>query len=320
MRLVRFAVDGEPKLGLEIGEVVVDLAASRALLGEGQAQALSALGDDMRAFLGAGEAALAAARQVQQIAADRLAEGPLPEGPSGEKIAYPRGTVRILAPLANPEKMMLLGLNYRDHCAETGQPLPTVPIIFAKYANAITGPYDPIVLPKAAPEKVDYEGEMAFVVGKRAKRVPLEAAYDYIAGYMALNDVSARDLQLGQSQWIMGKTPDTFAPTGPCIVTRDEIPDPQDLTIRLLVNGSVLQDSNTSNLIFNVPYLLHHLSQTITLEPGDIVSTGTPGGVGVVRKPPVLLRPGDVVRLELGGIGALENPVVMEDEGISRSI
>lgn len=314
MRLVRFAVAGIDKLGLEIGEVVVDLGASSHLLGREQGALLQAIGNDMRAFLGAGEPAMAAARALQKVLSARLSAGDLPSGASGKPLTYPRGAVRLLAPLPNPDKLMLLGQNYRSHVDEQGEDLPKAPIIFAKFRNAIIGPHDPIVLPKAAPDQVDYEAELAFVVGKRAKNVPLSAAYDYIAGYMALNDVSARDLQFGTGQWTMGKTPDTFAPTGPCIVTADEIPDPHNLTVRCSLNGQVLQDSSTKYLIFDVPYLLHYLSQTISLEPGDVVSTGTPAGVGFVRQPPLFMHAGDVVRVEIGGIGALENPVQREED------
>ncbi|MBI2954895.1 MAG: fumarylacetoacetate hydrolase family protein [Chloroflexi bacterium] len=312
MRLFRFLANEDARLGVEIGEFLIDLAAGRVLLGQQQGHLLCTVGADMRAFLGAGDMAMAAASKVREIVARGIANGQSLEGPNGERIAYRRSAVRILAPLPNPEKLLMLGLNYRDHAVETGLGIPPVPAVFAKLANAITGPHDPIVLPRAASKEVDYEAEMAFVVGKRAKGVPQKRAYDYVAGYTALNDVSARDLQFGQSQWLMGKTPDTFAPMGPCIVTRDEITDPHKLTIRCSINGKLLQDSNTGNLIFDVPYLLHHLSQTITLEPGDVISTGTPAGVGYARKPPVYLRAGDIVRVEIGSIGALENPVVEE--------
>jgi len=191
--------------------------------------------------------------------------------------------------------------------------LPTIPILFTKYANAIIGPGDAIVLPEAASE-VDYEVEFAFVIGRVARRVPLHSALDYVAGYTMLNDVSARDLQRETSQWFRGKSPDTFAPTGPYLVTKDEVPDPHALDVRLWLNGELMQSSNTKHLIFNVPFLVHHLSKTITLQPGDIVSTGTPSGVGFARKPPVLLKSGDLIRLEVGNLGVLENPVISEAE------
>jgi len=225
---------------------------------------------------------------------------------SAERI--PASECRLLAPLRDPGKIICIGQNYMDHCREQNVEPPAFPILFAKYNNTIIHPGDPIRLPTISTQ-VDYEAELAFVVGRRASRVAESDALDYIAGYTCLNDVSARDLQFGDKQWTRGKSLDTFCPTGPFIVTRDEIPDPQALAIRCIVSGETLQDSNTSNMIFGCAYLLSYISQGITLEPGDLVSTGTPNGVGVFRKPPRFLHAGDTVTISIEGVGELTNPV-----------
>jgi len=216
--------------------------------------------------------------------------------------------VRLGPPIPDPEKIICLGLNYRSHAEEAGLSVPKVPILFAKYRNALTGPTSPIILPGIS-EEIDYEGELAVVVGKQCKNVAVEEALDYVAGYMAFNDVSARDLQMRTGQWLSGKTLDTFAPCGPALVI-NEISDPQDLDISTRVNGQTLQQSNTRNMIFSVAETLAYISQLMTLEPGDIIATGTPEGVGFKRNPPIFLRHGDVVEVEIEGIGALRNPVV----------
>jgi len=311
VRLLTFVAEGRSRVGLEVNGKAIDLAAAYEAVPAREKAGPSALPDDMLGFLWGGDLAMAAARQVEERARKAHAAGEPVLGPAGRRVEYPVGAVRIAAPVARPGKIICLGLNYADHAAETGHPKPPAPILFAKYANSIVGPGDPIVLPPASSE-VDYEVELAFVVGKVARNVPLERAYEHVAGYTMLNDVSARDLQRETSQWFRGKSPDTFAPTGPYVVTRDEVPDPQALDVRLWLNGELMQSSNTRNLIFDVPFLLHHISSTITLEPGDLVSTGTPSGVGAARSPKVFLKPGDVVRLEIGNLGILENPVVAE--------
>jgi acylpyruvate hydrolase len=310
MRLLTFVREGRSRLGLALDGRVVDLVAAYDTIPAREKAGPAVLASDLLALLQAGDLGLAAARQVEELA--RAASGLLRDT-SGQPIDYPESRVKIAAPIARPGKIICLGLNYADHAAETGQPRPTIPILFTKFANAIVGPGDPIVLPEAASD-VDYECEFAFVIGKVARRVALESALDYVAGYTMLDDVSARDLQRETSQWFRGKSPDTFAPTGPYLVTRDEVPDPAALDVRLWLNGELMQSSNTKNLIFDVPFLVHHLSKTLTLEPGDIVSTGTPSGVGFARKPPVLLKSGDRVRLEIGNLGVLENPVITEAE------
>ena len=229
---------------------------------------------------------------------------------TGESV-LPLASTKLLAPIPRPPKLICVGLNYRDHAAECGLAIPTAPTIFNKFPNTVIGPGDPIVLPRNSSQP-DYEAEFAFVIGKGGRHIPADRWREHVFGYMNLNDVSARDFQMATSQWLMGKTFDTFAPTGPWLVTADEIADPHRLAIRMTVSGEVLQESNTSNLIFGVPELIEHLSSVVTLEPGDIVSTGTPGGVGFVRKPPRYLRPGDECIVEVEGLGRLHNPVVAE--------
>ena len=220
--------------------------------------------------------------------------------------------VTLRAPLERPPKIICVGLNYRDHAIESKMEIPTVPTIFSKYGTSVIGPGEKIVLPKNS-TKPDYEGEFAFIVGKRGRHVPAAAWRDYVFGYTILNDVSARDFQMATSQWMMGKTFDTFAPFGPAIVTADEIGDPHALDISTTVSGEVMQSSNTRNLIFPIPALIEHLSSVFTLEPGDIVSTGTPAGVGFSKTPPRWLRPGDEVVVRVQGLGELRNLVVAEE-------
>jgi len=217
--------------------------------------------------------------------------------------------VRLLAPVPRPRKVICIGLNYRDHAIEAKAEIPKTPVVFSKFTTAVTGPGDPIVLP-AASRKVDYEAELAVVIGRRAKGVARDRAYDVVLGYTNFNDVSARDLQFADRQWQRGKSCDTFAPFGPWIVTADEVPDPHALRIRFRLNGETLQDSNTSQMIFGVPELIAFLSETITLEPGDVIATGTPSGVGFARTPSVYLKDGDIGEVEIEGLGVLRNPVM----------
>jgi 2-keto-4-pentenoate hydratase/2-oxohepta-3-ene-1,7-dioic acid hydratase in catechol pathway len=219
--------------------------------------------------------------------------------------------IRLLAPIPKPGKIICIGLNYRDHAEEGKMAIPEAPTVFAKYSNTIIGPREPIVLPKNS-VKPDYEAEFVVVIGKRGRHIREADWRDYVFGYSMLNDVSARDFQMATSQWTMGKTFDTFAPFGPEIVTADEVKDPHNLAISLTLNGEVLQNSNTGKMIFQTPRLIAFLSSVFTLEPGDIISTGTPAGVGFARKPPRWLRPGDEVTVRVEGLGELTNPVVAE--------
>jgi 2-keto-4-pentenoate hydratase/2-oxohepta-3-ene-1,7-dioic acid hydratase in catechol pathway len=226
-------------------------------------------------------------------------------------IRYEAATTRLLPPVPDPPKIVCIGLNYRDHAAESGTPIPKDPVLFSKYATSLVGPEAPIVLPPVSRE-VDYEAELVIVVGKRGRPKSPEEAQAYVAGYTVGHDVSARDWQLKKDgkQWMVGKTFDTFAPTGPVLVTADEVPDPHRLAIRLRLNGQTMQDSNTQQMVFRAGDLLAYLAQVFTLEPGDLVFTGTPPGVGFARKPPVFLKGGDVVEVEIEGLGVLRNPVV----------
>lgn len=217
--------------------------------------------------------------------------------------------IEILAPLNHSEKIICVGLNYLDHCLETGMEPPKAPIIFSKFSNAIIGNRQAIEIPINSNE-VDYEAELAVIIGKEAKHVSEEAADNYIFGYTILNDISARDQQFTDGQWVRGKTANTFAPIGPCIVTKDEIEDPHNLEISLTLNGEVMQHSNTKQLIFSIPYIISYLSQSITLMPGDIIATGTPPGVGMGRNPKVWLEKGDQVSITIQGIGTLSNSVI----------
>ncbi|MCW5882670.1 MAG: fumarylacetoacetate hydrolase family protein [Anaerolineae bacterium] len=231
-----------------------------------------------------------------------------PDAPS-----VPLAATRLAAPIPRPPKIMAIGLNYRDHAAETGATLPQRPIVFAKYPTSVIGPGDAITWSTDITEQVDYEAELCVVIGRPARQVSVEAAMGYVAGYMCGNDVSARDVQSGHrsdgGQWVRGKSQDTFCPLGPMLVTRDEVADPGALGIRCLLNGQPVQESTTSNLIFDVPSLVSFLSHNFTLEPGDVIMTGTPPGVGAARKPPLWLKPGDTVAIEIDGLGRLENPV-----------
>ena len=210
-------------------------------------------------------------------------------------------------PIPRPGKIVCVGLNYRDHADESAMDLPSAPLLFAKWPNGLIGPGEPIVLPHQTKE-VDYEAELGVVIGKPARRVAAERAFDHVAGYVCANDVSARDIQFGDGQWTRGKSFDTFCPVGP-MVPAGEIADPQSLSIRCLVNGEALQDGTTADMIFGVAELIAYISDGIELEEGDLVLTGTPPGVGFVRKPPVFLTDGDEVTVEIEGVGSLTNPV-----------
>jgi 2-keto-4-pentenoate hydratase/2-oxohepta-3-ene-1,7-dioic acid hydratase in catechol pathway len=219
---------------------------------------------------------------------------------------------QYLSPIPRPPKVICIGLNYRDHAIESNLPIPETPTVFAKFPTAVIGPGAPIVLPKAS-TRPDYEAEMAVVIGKGGRHIPEANWREHVFGYTILNDVSARDFQMATSQWTIGKTFDTFAPIGPAIVSADEIEDPHNLAISLELSGEIMQQSNTSNLIFKVPQLIAHLSSVFTLEPGDIIATGTPSGVGFARTPPRYLKAGDEVRVRVEGLGELYNPVVSEE-------
>jgi 2-keto-4-pentenoate hydratase/2-oxohepta-3-ene-1,7-dioic acid hydratase in catechol pathway len=260
---------------------------------------------------GTPQAGIVAGQQVIGLGQDMLsviAAGalPAPAGPS-----YDLAAVKWLAPIPRPPKFICVGLNYRDHAREAGFEIPAVPTIFSKFSNVVIGPGAPIVLPRNS-TRPDYETEFAFVIGPGGRHIPAARALDHVFGYTIVNDVSARDHQTNTSQWLISKSFDTFAPMGPWIVTRDEIADPGALDLQLEIDGQILQHSNTRELVFGVPALIEYISSVVTLEPGDIVATGTPAGVGFARKPPRYLRPGDEVVIRIQGIGELRNPVHAE--------
>ena len=260
-------------------------------------QADARLPDNIIAFLEAGPSALTLAQQA------------LAAPPPAAILA--RSAVTLKAPIPRPGKIICLGLNYRDHAIESNLAIPTYPVVFAKFANVVIGPGEAIILPKISQE-VDYEAEFGVVIGKRGRAVAEADALGYVAGYLPFHDVSARDYQNRTSQWVIGKTFDTFGPMGPALTTADEIPDPHNLNIQLSIGGEVLQSSNTRHLIFNVNQIIAHLSAVMTLEPGDLIATGTPSGVGMARTPKRFLKAGEVVRIEIERLGVLENPVVAE--------
>jgi len=221
----------------------------------------------------------------------------------------PLADVRLLAPVPCPSKFLAIGINYADHIRETGRDAPTFPIFFNKQVSCVTGPHDPIVIPRVSSD-VDYEGELGIVIGRECRNVPAAEALAHVAGFVVINDVTVRDWQYKSPTWTLGKSFDTHGPTGPWIVTPDEVGDPQDLRLRTLLNGKVMQDESTAEMVFDCAAQIETLSTACTLVPGDLISTGTPSGVGFVRQPPVFLQAGDVVRIEIDGVGAIENPVV----------
>jgi 2-keto-4-pentenoate hydratase/2-oxohepta-3-ene-1,7-dioic acid hydratase in catechol pathway len=296
MRLVTYDFEGDWRAGIAIEDKVVDAASaarSVKLSSEG-----GATGITNRGIL---QMAPAEQAGLEQAARELANSSPVDEVHWIEDL-------RLGPPIPDPEKIICLGLNYRSHAEEIGFKLPEYPILFAKYRNALNGPTSPITLPDLS-EEIDYEGELAVVIRKQCKHVPAEKALEYVAGYMALNDVSARDLQFRTDQWLSGKALDTFAPCGPILVI-GEISDPQNLDITTRINGQVMQQGNTRNMIFSVADSIAYISQLMTLEPGDIISTGTPEGVGFQRKPPIFLKPGDTVEVSVEKIGSLKNPVV----------
>ena len=288
MRLATVLTPHGPRACLAVGEQYIDLHATDPGLPASVKQLL------------------AASPEIRKIAAG--------VGQSPAAVRYAANAVKLLPPVPDAGKILCVGLNYADHAKEGGKEIPTEPVIFAKYSNTLVGPGDPIKLPKVA-QKVDYEAELVIVVGKRGKHIPNDkSAMAYVGGYTCGHDVYARDWQFrgAEKQWTVGKTFDTFAPTGPVLVTADELTDPHALQVQLRLNGTTMQNSNTNQFIFQVPHILWFISQVVTLEPGDLIFTGTPPGVGISRNPQVLLKPGDVTEVDIQGIGVLKNPVVAE--------
>ena len=281
MKLVTYKTDNTARLGLLRDDHVIDLAAAS----DGR------LPPDMLTFLRQGEPALQLARQVAGNGTESM----------------PVSDVTLLVPIPNPSKVVAIGLNYMDHCREQNVKPPERPIIFCKFSTAVVGPGATIRWDPALTQQVDYEVELGVVMGRLARHVPATEALDYVAGYTICNDVTARDLQHGDRQWVRGKSLDTFCPLGPWLVTREEVPDPQDLSLRCTLNSQVMQDSTTAEMIFGVAYLIEFISRALTLLPGDVIATGTPHGVGVFRSPQVFMKDGDVVTVEVEGLGQLTN-------------
>lgn len=283
MKLLSYKYNGQIQIGALLAEQIVPAGAD--------------LPDNMLDFLAAGEPA----KQALQKLIDA----------GGKRVAL--SEVRLLAPIPRPGKLLGVGLNYADHIGETGMEKPEYPTFFTKQSTCVIADGEAIHVPPVS-DKVDYEGELAFVIGKRCKQVPVELAHEVIAGYTICNDVTVRDWQQRTPTWTLGKSFDTHGPLGPWLVTADEIADPHNLSLKTWVDEELRQNGNTSEMIFNCYELIAYLTQVMTLEPGDVISTGTPAGVGVKMKPRGYLKPGQTVRIEIEGIGALSNPVLAEPE------
>jgi 2-keto-4-pentenoate hydratase/2-oxohepta-3-ene-1,7-dioic acid hydratase in catechol pathway len=275
VRLARFRLDDRVATGLVEGDEVVDLGDA-----------------DLVALLAAGPGA---------VHADTI------------RPRHALADVALLAPVPRPGKLLAIGINYADHIAETGSVAPDFPVFFNKQTTCVTGPFDPIHVPRVS-DMVDYEGELGIVIARRCRHVPAARAHEVIGGFVVMDDVTVRDWQFKAPTWTLGKSFDTHGPTGPWVVTPDELGDPQDLRLRTWVSGELLQDASTREMIFDCAAQIETLSTAFTLEPGDLISTGTPAGVGIARTPPRFLVPGDTVRIEIEGIGAIENPVIAEPD------
>jgi 2-keto-4-pentenoate hydratase/2-oxohepta-3-ene-1,7-dioic acid hydratase in catechol pathway len=284
MKLCTFEHAGTLRAGVVVDDEVVDLAT-----------AAPDLPREAGSLLAAGDAGLRAAETAASRAKQRI----------------PLERVQLRAPILRPPKFLAIGLNYADHVAEAGLETPKFPTVFNKQSTCVVGTGAGVHMPRVS-SSLDYEGELGFVIGKRCRHVPRSRAHEVIAGYLIVNDVSVRDWQFRVQTWTMGKSFDTHGPIGPWITTPDEVGDPHGLRLRTWVNGELRQDSNTKHLIFDCGAIVEHLSTAFTLEPGDVVATGTPSGVGIAMKPPKLLQVGDAMRIEIDGLGALENAVVAE--------
>nr|CAB3244221.1 fumarylacetoacetate hydrolase domain-containing protein 2 [Phallusia mammillata] len=287
MKLVQFVKDGKQSIGVQKDDSsIVDLTADN-----------ESFPNNMVSFLAGGSSLMEKAKSFVASC----------------KSTISTQDVKILSPITGCEKVVCVGMNYKDHCLEQNAPIPEEPVIFSKFPSSITGDGDPIILPKLS-NSVDWEVELAVVIGQTGKNIQIENAFDYVAGYTVAHDVSARDWQMQKNgkQWLLGKTFDTFCPLGPWLLTKDAVKDPHNLSLRCIVNDKVMQNSSTSQLVFGVDFVVSWISKFVTLKPGDVILTGTPPGVGIFRKPPILLKAGDVVTCEVEGIGKITNPVVEE--------
>jgi acylpyruvate hydrolase len=313
MKLLTYSWRGTAAPGALVGERVVDLrrAYRAALLRAGDTDELAVaelrVPGTLLGLLQGGARSLAAARQALAYFQAQQAPQTVAE------LSNDLGEVELLAPILRPGKVICVGLNFRSHLAEIGEAVPDYPILFHKAATSVIGSAGAIVLPRVS-RQVDYEGELAVVIGRRGKYIPREQALAHVAGYTCANDVSAHDLEFRTSQWTSGKMLDTFCPLGPVLRTADEVGDPAGLHLRTVLNGTTVQDAPLADMIFDVPFLVSYVSSLATLEPGDVLLTGTPAGIGCNRKPMVFLRPGDRVSVHIDGIGTLTNPVVAEED------
>lgn len=314
MQIVTYARGYLVRLGAMLQGKVVDLNwayidfISRRKAARPPELSQAVVSPDIIGFLDGGEWSVNAAQAALDYISEEMAKPSRAAELKKQAIIADMKEVKLIAPVPRPRKLLAVGRNYKAHAKEGGHEAPIEPIFFSKCLTSVIGQGEPIILPKISDE-IDYEIELAYVVGKKGRNIKEEDAYQYIAGYTILNDVSARDIQRRAGQWMLGKSFDSFAPMGPWLTTKDEIPDPHKLRIKLELNGKIMQDSNTSEMIFNIPKLIAHTSAVFTIEPGDVVATGTPEGVGFARKPPVFLKAGDSLKLEIEGIGKLENPV-----------
>lgn len=313
MRLATVSIDGERRIAAFKDDMYIDLNKACELLFESKGQvrakqiAEAYIPPNMIEFLQGGEESTNLAKEsvefVQKLDFSDAVN---------KKLYYKGQNVKLEAPIQKPDKIICVGLNYRGHIQEMGRELPTIPVVFAKYNNTIIGPGDPILVPKVS-EALDHEAELVVVIGKKGKYISEEDAMDYVAGYTIGNEATIRDFQKRTKEWLQGKTFDTTLPLGPHLVTKESLPHPDNCELRLTLNGVERQKANTGDLVFNIPYLVHFLSEIMTLEVGDIICTGTPGGVGQARNPQSWMKEGDVVRVEIEGIGVLENPIANEE-------
>lgn len=313
MKLITFSREGiSHRTGAILNDQVIDLhiAYKSLLTSEGKIRAQQItdayVPADMTGFLQGGNESAKLAKKAIEFALENKTV-------NGYRLIYDLSEVKVEAPVPAPGKIICVGHNYREHILEMKRELPLFPVVFAKFANTVVGPQDDIPFFPIS-EQLDYEAEFAFVIGKRARNVSQAEALDYVAGYTIVNDVTYRDLQRRTLQWLQGKTVEGSAPMGPWLITSDELTNPSGLEVVLTVNGEERQRSNTANLVFSVQYLIEFLSNLMTLEPGDVILTGTPGGVGVARNPQVFLKDGDIVRIEIDQIGVLENKVTTVKE------
>ncbi len=300
MRLVTYTRFGVPSIGLDLPEGILDIPEAASRFGRAYHVKGKTFPNTMIDLL-QWQSGLDVVAQILEV----FNNTPLDERP----MTYDKSSVSFAAPITSPGKIVALGLNYSEHIKETGKDIPEFPSIFAKFSSAVVGPGDEIKIPKVS-TKIDWEVELGVVIGKHCTNVTEVNALDYIAGYTIINDVTARDLQKNDVQWIRAKSLDTFCPMGPCIVTTDELNDGSGLAMSTKINGELKQNSNTSELLHDVPKIIAYLSKSFMLEPGDVIATGTPSGVGFTRDPPEYLKSGDTVELEIQGIGVLKNTVV----------